>query len=141
MFGRKSGVLLSEFVRGVVKALTDAQQALPDARRERFSEHMTETGENEYEANFHTVKISDDESIRLATYSLDQVNTIGITEAEIDCCCKITGMDKETGHAIFHVQPTNRGRDTFEMRLKFASREPSETEMHLIEALDRISDV
>ena len=147
---RKSGVSLSQFVRGMVKSMTDGQQAIPHARDEILKEHMIENDEGVLVPKFHTVEIQPGQKMKIPTFSMSQVNTMGITRVKIQCSARIIGMEREEtsgtvsvgdSHAMFTVDHSNGGRDSFNMVIEFEQREPSETEMHLIEALDRLAVV
>lgn len=149
--GRPVSITLSQFVRGLVKALTDGQQGIPDAREEQLQHHMTTGEDGVMSPESHRVKLSDDEFIDLPTYSFCQVNTIGIKSAKVQCNARIVGLAPNestsgtmtTGdeEAVFRVTPGNGGKNTITMVIEFESRNPSETEMHLIESLDRQSVV
>ena len=143
---KKSKVTLNQFVRGVVKALTDGQQAIPHARDEVLRHHMDIDDKDIMRPKVHTIEIEPGQVMNMPTYTFSQVNTIGIKGAKIQCSARIVGMESETtegkctvgdSHALFNVSPSNGGKDSFSMVIEFEQREPSETEMHLIEALDR----
>ena len=145
---KKQGISLSQFVRGLVKALTDGQQAIPHAREEFFNHHMDvvgEEGQTRYKPKMLTVEISEGRYVTIPTYTLSHVNTIGITAAKIVCSARIVDMQtvEECGdmacgdkHVSFEVHPMRNGRNSFEMTLEFQQREPSESESRLIESLD-----
>lgn len=149
LFGNKRGMTLSSFVRGVVRALTDGQQAIPHSREDHLKHHM-ELGEDDiYRPKMVDIELPEGQRISLPKYSLMQVNTLGIHSATVSCSCRIVDIgiaDKTSGemsygdkHALFYVQPSGSGkRDTFEMKINFTQREPSESENKLIESLDRL---
>ena len=146
---KRHGVSLSQFVRGIVKALTDGQQAIPHAREEHLECHMKretgEDGQEVYKPKTVTVEISEGHRITVPTYTLAQVNTIGISSAKITCSARIVGMEmaEQSGemncgecHAVFNVHPSLGSKNSFEMVIEFEQREPSESESRLIESLD-----
>ena len=145
---KRRGVTLSQFVRGVVKGLTDGQQAIPHAREELLQCHMEEIeedGETIYRPKTITIEISEGRRITVPTYTLSQVNCIGISAAKIRCAARIVDMQTAEKcesmtcgdhHAIFEVHPSQGGRNSFEMLIEFQQREPSESESRLIESLD-----
>lgn len=147
---KKHGVSLSEFVRGIVKALTDAQQAIPYAREEHLNQHMEEnikSGEIFYTPKTIKVDVGENRRIEVPTYNLSQTNTIGIDSACIRCTARIIDMEtvQKSGdmscgeqYAVFSVSPGLQGKNSFEMEIKFQQREPSESESRLIEALDSV---
>ena len=146
----KKGVTLSQFVRGIVKALTDGQQAIPHARDEILRHHMDEGDDGLFRPKSHTIEVQPGQKIVIPTYSFSQVNTIGIRSAKLQCSARIVGMETETHEgkcsvgdtlATFTVCHSNGGKDSFNMVIEFEQRDPSETEMHLIEALDRLAVV
>ena len=147
---RKTGVSLSEFIKGVVKSLTDGQQAIPHARDQILRHHMDEGDDGIFRPKIHRVEVTPGQIINMATYSFGQVNTIGIKRAKIQCSANIVEMGeyKHEGKcsvgdtvATFVVNPSSTGRESFNMVIEFEQRDPSETEMHLIEALDRVAVV
>ena len=147
---RKTGVSLSEFVKGVVKSLTDGQQAIPHARDEILRHHMEQDDEGVFRPKIHKIEVSPGQIINMPTYSFAQVNTIGIKRIKLHCSANIVEMGeyKHEGKcsvgdtlATFVVNPSSTGRESFNMVIEFEQRTPSETEMHLIEALDRLAVV
>ena len=142
------GVTLSQLVRGVVKALCDGQQAIPHAREEFLHCHMDTVevdGETLYRPKTITVEIAEGRRVTVPTYSLSQVNTVGISAAKITCSARIVDMEtaEECGsmacgdeHAVFEVHPSQGGKNSFEMTIEFQQREPSESEARLVESLD-----
>ncbi len=150
------GVNLEEFVRGIVKALTGGQQAIPQAREEFLHCHMEEVerdGETVHKPKTFTVQVADNPAryVTVPTYTMSQVNTIGISSAKIRCSARIVDMETETKnghvaghmscgdrHAVFNVHPSQGSKNSFEMELEFHQREPSESESRLIESLDSV---
>ena len=141
----RSGVPLAGFIRGIVKALCDAQQAIPHTRDEVLHCHM-DTDENGV-MHPHTVpvEVSPGNVMNVPTYALSQVNTIGITRAHIRCHARIADLTEcdECGtlscgnsHIKFKVNPAYEGRKSFELELTFEARDPVETEALLVEALN-----
>ena len=146
---KDKGVSLSQLVRGLVKSLTDGQQAIPHAREEHLECHMetvTDTDGNKiYKPKIFSVELSNNRSITVPTYTLHQTNTIGISSAKIKCNARILDIEtaKKSGemncgesHAIFSVHPGLQGKSSFEIEIEFEQREPSESESRLIESLD-----
>ena len=66
---KKSGATLSQFVRGMVKALSDGQQAIPHARDEVLRHHMDEDEDGVLRPIFHTVEIQPGQKIKIPAYS------------------------------------------------------------------------
>ena len=149
LFKRK-GVYLSQLVQGIVKALTDGQQAIPHAREEFLRCHMEEIehdGQTLFKPKTITVEVAEGRRVTVPTYTLAQVNTIGISSARIKCSARIVDMETAEkggsmtcgdGHAVFTVHPSAGGRSSFEMIIEFQQREPSESESRLIESLDSV---
>ena len=147
-FFKKKGVSLSQFVRGMVKGLTDGQQAIPHAREEQLNCHMEkseEDGVSVFRPKMITVELSEGRRIQVPSYTFSQVNTIGIAGAKIKCSARIVDIETapECGsmtcgkhHAVFTVTPSCDGKETFEMEIEFSQRDPSESESRLIESLD-----
>ena len=136
---------LSALVRGVVKALCDAQQAIPHAREEHLHCHMEQEENGSYTPKTITVNVDDDRRVVVPTYTLSSVNTIGIESATIKCSARIVDMTTAEkcgemtcgeNHAVFEVHPSQGGKSSFEMEIKFQQREPSESESRLVESLD-----
>ena len=147
---KRRGVTLSELVRGVVKALTDGQQAIPHAREEHLNQHMeeiTEDGKTIYKPKTITVEVDQNRRVTVPTYNLAQTNTIGIDSARIKCSARIVDIEnaQKCGtmacgdrYAVFKVFPGLQGKNSFEMEINFQQKEPSEAESRLIEALDSV---
>ena len=141
------GVSLSAFVHGIVKSLTDGQQALPQAREEQINCHFEKGKDGKHRPKTLTIELPDGREVSAATYSLCRTNCIGIDRAEITCSARIVDMSKGERcgamhcgehHAFFNVEPTKAGggRSSFEMTIYFKQREPSETESRIMETLD-----
>ena len=144
------GVSLSAFVRGIVKALTDGQQALPQAREEQLDCHMDKDPDTgKLHPKTVTIVLPDGREVTAATYSLQRTNVIGIDRATVSCSARIIDINNsdkcgemscgdEIAH--FHVSPTKAGggRSSFEMTIDFKQREPSESEARVMESLDGI---
>ena len=150
-FFKKSGVSLSQFVRGIVKALTDGQQAIPHSREEQLNCHMEKTvaedGSEIFKPKMISVLLEDGRMIRVPRYTLAQVNTIGIHSARVRCSARIVDMERASDcgsmtcgehHAIFTVNPTLDGKASFEIEIEFQQREPSESESRMMESLDSL---
>ncbi len=147
---KNRGVSLSSFVRGMVKALTDGQQALPQAREEQLDCHMDKDPDTgKLHPKTVTVVLPDGREVTAATYSLCRTNTIGIHRASVSCSARIVDMQEDKGcgdmscgehTARFHVSPTvsGGGRSSFEMTIEFEQREPSESEARVMESLDGV---
>ena len=148
-FKRRRGISLTSFVRGIVKALTDAQQAIPHSREDHLRHHMTVDKEGVLTPKMFTVNMEDGRRINIPTYNFASVNTIGISSATIKCAARIVDLDQtdEVGdmtvgkhHAIFTVQAGNT-KNTFEIEIAFQEKEPSEAGARLMESLDSMIDV
>ena len=147
---RKRGVSLSQFVRGTVKGLTDGQQAIPHAREEFLECHMETVevdGEHLYRPKTITIELLEGRRITVPTYTLAQVNTIGIDSASVTCSARIVDLKQAEKcgemtcgehHAVFEVMPSSGGKNSFEMTINFQQRDPSESEARLIESLNSL---
>ena len=159
-FSRK-GPSLSEFVRGIVQALTDGQQAIAHSREQHLKHHMDEGDDDVFRPKMIDIELSEGRRISVPEYSMMQVNTIGIHSAKVSCSCRIVDIrsgddpgDKpqdgqpvkeKSGkmsigdkHATFIVQPSSGGRNSFELQINFMQRDPSESENRLVESLDSL---
>ena len=57
------GVSLSAFVHGIVKALTDGQQALPQSREEQIECHFEKADNGKYKPKTITIELPDGREI------------------------------------------------------------------------------
>ena len=96
-FKRRRGISLTSFVRGIVKALTDAQQAIPHSREDHLRHHMTVDKEGVLTPKMFTVNMEDGRRINIPTYNFASVNTIGISSATIKCAARIVDLDQTRG--------------------------------------------
>lgn len=144
-FKKGRGITLNAFVRGIVKALTDSQQAMPDAREAHLKEHMETSEDGVYRPKTFTVEISEGRQISVPTYSLAQTNVIGIHRAKVSCSARIIDLENSEhkgtlSHgdccAVFHVDASHTGKDCFNLEIEFIQRNHSESEHRLLEALD-----
>ena len=148
---KRRGVSLSQFVRGMVKSLTDGQQAIPHAREEFLKCHMEQSEDDDgilYKPKLVTVAIDEHRRINLPTYTLAQVNCIGISSATVRCSARIVDMKESEScgemncgehHAVFDVQPAGSGaRNCFELTINFEQRDAPESEARLINALETL---
>ena len=143
---KRSGVPLSAFIRGLVKALCDGQQAIPHAREEQLECHMTRHPDGHLIPDVIEVKLHDETLLRVPAYSFSQVNTIGIKAARITCSAQVSDlhecdqcgqMNCGDSQVRFRVNPVaHGGRKSFEIEIDFERREPTEAEQRLVEALD-----
>ena len=108
---------------------------------------MGEDGVETYTPKMITIKLSKDRFIQVPTYTMAQVNTIGISAARVKCAARIVDMEmgEKCGsmscgehHAVFTVNPTLEGKAGFEMEIEFSQRDPSESESRLMESLDSL---
>ena len=81
-------------MRGIVKALCDGQQAMPQARREHLEHHMVLGDDGLYRPKMFDVEIEDGRIISVPTYSLAQVNSIGIRSARVKCGARLVGVEE-----------------------------------------------
>ena len=144
MLGKK-GVSLSAFVRGIVKALCDGQQAMPQARREHLEHHMVLGDDGLYRPKMFDVEIEDGRVISVPTYSLAQVNSIGIRSARVKCGARLVGVEEtektdcfahDGTFCTFRVNPAMDKAKSIEIEIEFSQRAHSEAEHRLIESLD-----
>ena len=145
---RRTGVPLSAFVRGLVKSLCDAQQAIPHAREEALRCHMDVDPDDPdlLHPKTERIQVAPDHILRLPTYALSQVNTIGITRAQVKCYARIADLTEcdQCGTLTcgktqirFAVNPAYEGdRRSISIDLTFEARDPVETEELLVEALN-----
>ena len=151
MFGKSRGVKLAQFVRGIVHALTEAQQGIPHARERELNHHMTTAADGTLEPKLINIKLPDGRTLDVPTYALATVNSIGIASARVKCAARIIELsteDAETGsmscgnaHAVFRVDASTKGRDTFEMEIEFQEKDHSEAGSRIIDALNTIAEV
>lgn len=144
---KKAGVSLSAFVRGIVQALCDAQQAMPQARREHFEHHMEKGEDGLYRPKTIDVEVSEGRVISVPTYALAQVNVIGIRSAKVRCDARLVDLrseKKEDSFAHdgefcrFQVNPSLDKRKSIEIEIEFSQRAHSEAEHRLLESLDSL---
>ena len=148
---KRNGVSLSQFVHGIVKALTDGQQAIPHAREEHLEHHMEKVTDDDdntvYKPKTITIQLDENRRMTVPTYTLAQVNTIGISGAKIKCNARIVDLEQAEmcsemtcgeRHAVFTVLPGMSGKHSFEMEIDFQQRKPSESESRLMEGLDSV---
>lgn len=144
-FRRGKGITLNAFIRGIVRALTDAQQAMPDAREDHLKKHMKQADNGTYTPETFTVNIAEGQQVTVPTYAMAQTNVIGIHKARVNCSARIVDLsndDKkgEMSHgdccAIFEVDAALDKRNCFNLEIEFIQRNHSESEHRLLEALD-----
>lgn len=142
---KRRGVSLSAFVRGIVTALCDAQQAMPQARQNHLNHHMEKGDDNLYRPKTIDVEVSEGRVIRVPTYSLAQVNVIGIRSAKVKCDARLVDLDCEKREGTmasnnecctFYVNPSLDKRKSIEIEIEFSQRPHAEAEHRLLESLD-----
>ena len=144
-FLNRGGVSLSAFVRGIVTALCDAQQAMPQARQDHFENHMDKNDNGRYCPKVMEVELEEDRIIRVPTYSTAQVNVIGIKSATVKCDARLVRLECEKREGSmthkeeccnFYVNPSLDKRKSLEIQIEFVQRPHSEAENRLLEVLD-----
>lgn len=142
---KKRGVSLSSFVRGIVKALCDGQQAMPQARREHLEHHMIMGEDGLYRPKTFDVEVDQGRVISVPTYSLAQVNSIGIRSARVKCDARLVDVEEtektdcfahDGTYCTFRVNPAMEKAKSIEIEIEFSQRAHSEAEHRLIESLD-----
>ena len=96
---KKRAVSLNCFVRGIVQALCDGQQAIPESRESHLMEHMDKTEDGTLTPKTFTIDTGD-KSLEVPTYSFAQVNTIGIHKATVKCSAKLVDISKAEKKAL-----------------------------------------
>lgn len=141
---KKRAVSLDCFIRGIVQALCNGQQAIPQSREDHLMHHMQENADGTLSPKTLTIT-TDDKSLDVTTYALSQVNAIGIHKATIRCSAKLVDVetsdnDGKISHGdqccTFHVSPSPEGRKTFEMEIEFIQRQHLEAENRIIDLLN-----
>ena len=144
---KRRGVSLSAFVRGIVTALCDAQQAMPYARQNHLEHHMEKGEDDLYRPKMIDVEVAEGRVISVPTYALAQVNVIGIRSAKVKCDARLVDLKcEQTNGAMSHhdesctffVNPSLDKRKSIEIEIEFSQRPHAEAENRLIEALDSL---
>lgn len=144
---KRRGVSLSAFVRGIVSALCEGQQAMPEARTDHLNQHMDVGDDGVYRPKLINFEISEGRTISVSTYSMSQVNVIGINRAKVTCSARLVDLDTEhmTGQLSqdgqscnLYVNPSLRKSKSIEIEIEFCQRPHSESEHRLLESLDGI---
>ena len=144
---KRAGVSLSSFVRGIVQALCDGQQAMPQARREHLEHHMELGDDGYYRPKMINVEVSEGRVVSVPTYALSQVNVIGIRSAKVKCDARLVSLKSEKKEGCFAhdgeycrflVNPSLDKRKSIEIEIEFSQRPHSEAENRLLESLDSL---
>ena len=144
-FLKRRGVSLSAFVRGIVTALCDAQQAMPQARQNHLEHHMEKGDDGLYRPKMINVEVAEGRVISVPTYSLAQVNVIGIRSARVKCDARLVDLSCEKREGTmahnnecctFFVNPSLDKRKSIEIDIEFTQRPHAEAEHRLLESLD-----
>ena len=152
MFGRDSGVDLSLFVAGFVRALTNAQQALPKSRRELIRKHFKQDeATGIFWPRFSVFALNESQRIAVPNYCISRTNSMGIDSAVITCSARIVSVKKEEidcefsdeqNRVKFMVKPASPDqKNTFQITMNFSKREDIEAENQLYQALDGLVEV